>query len=331
MKAISLFSGGLDSILSTRLIIEQGIEVEAVNFTSVFCAASRGKNSSDAEAAADRLGIPLKAFSLDEEYFEVIKNPGHGYGKNVNPCLDCRIFMFSKAKKYMEETGASFIVTGEVLGSRPMSQRRDAIMLIERESGLKGLIVRPLSARLFDPSIPEQKGWVDRGKLLAIAGRGRKMQIQLAEEFGINDYPPPAGGCLLTDKGFSRRMRDLMEHVPDFKMDDVELLKVGRHFRISPDARLAVGRNEQENDRLVELARSGDVILQPTEEVSGPTGIARGSFSEKDLQFAASIIARYSDIDKSREADVVIGSTSGDERTLSVLPAGEDSLEDIRI
>ncbi|MGB2661131.1 MAG: hypothetical protein WBB86_06095, partial [Candidatus Omnitrophota bacterium] len=217
MKAISLLSGGLDSILATKLIIEQGIEVEAVNFLTVFCnCTSRGKTCLAGKSAADQLGVELKVMEVSKDYFEIIKNPKYGYGRNINPCLDCRVFMFKKAHEYMKETGASFIVTGEVMGSRPMSQRREAMRIIERDSGLGGLLVRPLSAKLFEPSIPEKEGWVDREKFLEIQGRSRKPQIKMAADFGINDYPCPAGGCLLTDVGFARRMRDLMAHKPDF-------------------------------------------------------------------------------------------------------------------
>jgi len=294
-KAIALLSGGLDSILATKLVLEQGIELEAVNFVTVFCTCTaKGKTCLASKSAADKLGIKLKVFEVSKDYFEIIKNPKYGYGRNMNPCLDCRIFMFKKAAQYMNETGASFIVTGEVLGERPMSQRRDAMQIIERDSGLKGLVLRPLSAKLFEPTIPEKTGIVNREAFLAVRGRSRKPQIQLADSLGINDYPCPAGGCLLTDSGFANRMKDLIRHKPDFTINDVQLLKLGRQFRLSPEAKLIVGRNQDENNRLLNLAKDGDLYFYPS-EVRGPTGIGRGIFNNNSLSISSSIIARYSD------------------------------------
>ena len=295
IKAIALLSGGLDSILATKIILEQGIEVEAVNFLTVFCTCTaRGKTCLASKSAADKLGIKLKVFEVSNEYLEVIKNPKYGYGANMNPCLDCRIFMFKKAGQYMRESGAKFLITGEVLGERPMSQRREAMRIIERDSGLEGLILRPLCARLLEPTIPEKEDLVDREKLLSISGRSRKPQMELAKQLGINDYPCPAGGCLLTDPGFARRMKDLMEHNPDFGLNDIQMLKLGRHFRISPQTKLIVGRDEEENTKLLNLSKDKDICLQPF-EIKGPVGIVRGLFDENILYLASSIIARYSD------------------------------------
>lgn len=295
VKAIALLSGGLDSILATRVILEQGISVEAVNFVTAFCTCTaKDKSCLASKSAADNLGIKLKVFEVSKEYFEIIKNPKYGYGSNMNPCMDCRIFTFKKAAEYMRSSGASFIVTGEVLGQRPMSQRRDAMQTIERDSGLSGLIVRPLSAKLLEPTTPEKTGLVDREKLLSIKGRSRKPQIRLAKEFGINDYPCPAGGCLLTDPGFAARMRDLIKHTPSFTTNDIQVLKTGRHFRLTDKAKLTVGRNEKENNRLTGLAQEDDTLLFP-KDVNGPTALIRGAFDEKTLLLSASIVARYSD------------------------------------
>ncbi len=305
IKAIALLSGGLDSILATRLMIDQGIDVEAINFVTLFCTCTeRGRSCLASKSAADNLGIKLKVFEVTKDYLEIVKNPKHGYGRNMNPCLDCRIFIFTKAAQYMREMGASFLVTGEVLGERPMSQRRDAMMIIERESKLKGLIVRPLSARLLEPTIAEKEGLVDREKLLNIQGRSRKPQIRLAAEFGINDYPCPAGGCLLTDSGFARRIRDLMEYRPDFTTHDVKFLKVGRHFRLGPEAKLIVGRNEDENNRLCNLAKDGDLCFYPS-KIKGPVGIGRGVFSQDHLKLAFGIIARYSDGGLAEQIEII--------------------------
>lgn len=332
MKAISLLSGGLDSILATKMIIEQGVEVEALNFVTVFCNCTSGnKTCLASKSAADELGVPLKVMEVSKDYFEVIKNPKHGYGRNINPCLDCRIFMFHKTKEYMTESGASFVITGEVLGSRPMSQRRRAIEIIEEESGLEGYIVRPLSAKLFKPSIPEEKGWVDREQFLRIEGRSRKPQIQMAEDLGINDYPCPAGGCLLTDLGFANRMRDLINRKPEFDTNDVKLLKAGRLFRISPEARFVSGRNESENKRLKNLSRDGDICFG-TIDVAGPVGVGRGGFTEEDITKAASIIARYSDVERDSEIDIAYEAVSGDlSGTIRVSSAHENELNMMRV
>jgi len=202
--------------------------------------------------------------------------------------------MFKKAGEYMKEAGADFLITGEVLGERPMSQRKDAIRIIERDSGLKGLVLRPLSAKLFEPTVPEKTGIINREAFLSIRGRSRKPQIQLADSLGINDYPCPAGGCLLTDSGFANRMKDLIRYKPDFTINDVQLLKLGRQFRLTPEAKLIVGRNQDENNRLQNLAKDGDLYFYPS-EVRGPTGIGKGIFNNNCLSIASSIVARYSD------------------------------------
>lgn len=296
VKAIALLSGGLDSILATRLILDQGIKVEAVNFLTLFCNCTvRGETCLASQSAAASLGVNLKVFEVTGDYLEIVKAPKHGYGRNLNPCLDCRIFMFKKAGEYMRETNASFIVTGEVLGERPMSQRMDAMRTIEDESGLTGLIVRPLCAKLMEPTVPEKEGMVNREKFLDINGRSRKPQIQLAGELGIHDYPCPAGGCLLTDKGFADRMRDLMRHNPDFTVHDIKLLKIGRHFRLGPSSKLIIGRDEEENDKLLALTKGDDLCVRPV-TIPGPVGIGRGFFNSDHLNLAARILARYSDI-----------------------------------
>lgn len=293
MKAIALLSGGLDSTLAARLVLDQGIELEALNFMTVFCTCTtRGATCLASQKAVETLGISLKVFNVSEEYLHVVKEPRHGYGSNMNPCIDCRIFMLKKAKTYMEESGASFIVTGEVLGQRPMSQRRDAMRLIEKEAGLDGLILRPLSAQFLPVTLPEKEEWVDREKLLNIQGRSRKPQMKLAEEYNIRDYPCPAGGCLLTDPGFGRRMKDLMEHDPDFSLNDVHLLKFGRHFRLSPEAKLVVGRNEDENRKIETFAQARDILLKAA-RFPGPVSLLRGGGDGRGLERAASITARY--------------------------------------
>ena len=294
MKALALLSGGLDSTLAIRVVLDQGIEVEAVNCFTPFCLCSRkGSCGHEAKRAVDRFGIKLRIFNISTEYIELIKSPRYGYGKNLNPCIDCRIMMHRKARELMEKIGASFIITGEVLGQRPMSQHRTALKIIERESGLEGLVLRPLSAKLLSPSIPEKEGWIDRERLLGISGRSRKPQMASAAKYGIVDYPCPAGGCLLTDSGFAGRMKDLMTH-SEITLDDIELLQLGRHFRLMPQAKLVVGRNKEENERLLKLAKRDDICFGPV-DVKGPIGIGRGDFSQEDTQKCVSIIARYCD------------------------------------
>lgn len=332
IKALALLSGGLDSTLAIKVILEQGIEVEAINFISPFCLCTpKGNCKHEARRVADKLGIKLKVINVTQEYIEMVKDPRYGYGKNLNPCLDCRIFMQKKAKEYMKKINASFVITGEVLGQRPMSQRRDALAIIERDSGLKGLVLRPLSAKLLKPTIPEERGRVDREKLLEISGRSRKIQMDLAKEYKIGDYLCPAGGCLLTDPGFAKRMGDLIEYKPDFTIKDIQLLKVGRHFRLTPEAKLIVGRNEKENKGLKSLAKEGDICFYPT-KVKGPVGIGRGIFTKDILPIASSIVARYSDNDGNQKLEILY-KWIPDSITSSIvaLPAKEVELKDLRI
>ncbi len=294
MKAIALVSGGLDSTLAVKVVIEQGIDVVGLNFLSPFCLCNRKAGCKFiAKKIVDEFGIELKALYMGEEYIEIIKNPRHGYGKNLNPCIDCRILMLRRARDFMQEIGASFIITGEVLGQRPMSQYRDALRVIERESGLEGLLLRPLSAKLLPLSTPEKEGWVDREKLLEISGRSRKPQLALAKDYKISTYACAAGGCLLTDKGFANRMRDLMAH-SGITLDDIGLLKVGRHFRLSPSCKIVVGRNKEENEKLMRLAKEGDLCFDPV-KAKGPVGIGQGDFDNENIQKSVSIITRYCD------------------------------------
>ena len=293
MKAIALLSGGLDSTLAAKVVMEQGVGLEALNCMTVFCTCThRGATCLASQKAVETLGIPLKVLNVSEEYLGVVKHPKHGYGRNMNPCIDCRVFIFKKAKGYMEASGASFIITGEVLGQRPMSQRRDAMRLIDREAGLEGFVLRPLSAKVLPVTVPEKEGWIDREKLLKIQGRSRKPQIDLAGHYGIHDYPCPAGGCLLTDSGFAKRMKDLMAHQPDFSLNDVHLLKMGRHFRFSRGVKLVVGRQEEENQKIQTFAREGDILLKAS-GFAGPLSLLRGKPEEGDVEKAAAITVHY--------------------------------------
>lgn len=332
MKAVTLLSGGLDSTLAAKVVMEQGIELEALNFMTLFCTCThRGATCLASQKAVETLGIPLRVFNVSEEYLSVVKDPRHGYGRNMNPCIDCRIFMLKKAKAYMQDSGAAFIVTGEVLGQRPMSQRKDAMRLIEKEAELEGFILRPLSAHVLPMTIPEKEGWVDREKLLKFQGRSRKPQIKLAEHYGIRDYPCPAGGCLLTDPGFAKRMKDLMLHKPDFSLNDVHLLKVGRHFRFSDGVKLVVGRNEEENQKIETFAHDGDILFKVS-GFPGPLSLLRGKVNEGDIEKAAAVTAHYSKAKDLGNAEVTCkGVDEDDHRTLPASPVPRREIERLMI
>ncbi len=304
VRAVILLSGGLDSTLAARMMADQGIDLFALHFTSPFCTCSRpvegasGKAPgpgchSQAQIVSGRMGIPIRTVSKGKEYLDLVRSPRHGRGSAMNPCIDCRIFTFRKAKEYMEEIGASFLVTGEVVGQRPMSQRSDAIRVIDKHSGCAGLVLRPLSARHLEPTVPEREGWVDREKLLDIVGRSRKEQIRLAEDWSIGDYPCPAGGCLLTDKTFSVKVRDLFDHCPSPDMADLHLLKVGRHFRMPDGRKVIVGRDEAENRKIETLGR-GKLRVYIAEGFSGPSIGVNGTGGETPVDLLSRFFTRYS-------------------------------------
>jgi tRNA-specific 2-thiouridylase len=306
MKAIILLSGGLDSTLAAELMSREGLELLAVNFKTPFCLCDRHSSNlgcgSNARRVAEAIGIELKIINAAKDFLEVLKKPAHGYGANMNPCIDCRILFFCKSKELMQEVGASFIITGEVLGQRPMSQFRRQMNIIEKEAGLDGLVLRPLSAKLLAPTIPEKNGWISRERMLDIAGRSRKPQMALAKELGINDYPCAAGGCLLTDPEFANRIRDLIKH-DELDMQNIDLLKAGRYFRLSPSAKLIVGRNENENKMLTMLAKDGDYLFGPA-TINGPIAVGKGTFTADLLEVACRIVARYSDRDGEPKAEI---------------------------
>jgi len=285
MKAVVLYSGGLDSSLALKLILDQGIQALAFTFLTPF--------TSPKLAAFPLPGVEYRKITFGQEYIDLVKSPSYGWGKNMNPCIDCRIYTLKRAKGLMDEVGASFLVTGEVLGQRPMSQRRDTLRLIEKEAGLEELILRPLSAKLLPPTIPERDGWIRRESLLDLRGRSRKPQMELAKQWGIEGYPSPAGGCRLTDPGFSHRLREALSFGED-SLRDMELLKLGRHFRFLSGAKVVVGRNEEENGKLSSLAFSDDYLLEVVGFPS-PLTLLRKAKGERDLLDAASLCVRYSD------------------------------------
>jgi len=297
MRALGLLSGGLDSTLAVKLILDQGIDVVVLKFTSPFCLCDR-KGRCFAVEVAEKLNVPLRMMYKGQEYLRVIRNPKYGYGSGMNPCIDCRIYMLKKAKRYAEEIDAGFIFTGEVLDERPMSQHYRALKIIEREAGLEGKIVRPLSAKLLPKTEAEKKGWIDRNKLLAIRGRSRKPQIALAEKLGISDYPCPSGGCLLTYKEFANKVRDLFRHKRRVTLRDIELLKVGRHFRLGK-SKIIVGRNRVENEALLRMKNKTDHVFE-VPDVGSPITILQGEKPREAVKLAVRLTAAYSDADGDR-------------------------------
>lgn len=294
MKAVALLSGGLDSIVAIKLIKEQGIDVIALNFTSPFCTCTKkGSTCSSAAAAAKQLNVPLKVVAKGMDYFKVVENPKFGYGSAMNPCIDCRIYIMQKAKEIMEQEGGSFLISGEVIGQRPMSQRRDTLRLIEKEAGVTDILLRPLSAKLLPETLPERMGWVDRNKLLAISGRGRKEQMEIATKSEL-DYPCPAGGCLLNDKNIARRLKDLFTYKKDYTVDDIKLLKLGRHLRLSQTLKIVVARNEDEGKKIALFFNPERDLLLQCVEPKGPVALIKDFHPPVDEK-VLSVIYHYSD------------------------------------
>lgn len=336
-KAVALISGGLDSMLAAKIVQEQGVHVEGINFYTGFCVeghthAIRRKDRdkqkrNNALWVAEQLGIKLHIVDIVEPYKAVLLSPRHGYGANMNPCLDCKIFMVSRAREWIEANGFDFIITGEVVGQRPMSQRRDTMPLVSRQSGADELLLRPLCARNLYPTLPERQGWVDRNHLYDIAGRSRKRQMALAEEFGITDYAQPAGGCcFLTDASYSAKLRDLWASrgSRNYELDDIILLKVGRHLRPRPHFKIIVAREEGEM-RFLEGYRHRFPHIR-TLSHAGPLTLLDGDgITDDDLHLAARIAARYS---QGRDADTVEVSVTRQESgtanlEVTPLPPGE--------
>ncbi|MBI2166985.1 MAG: hypothetical protein HYU34_01935 [Candidatus Omnitrophica bacterium] len=286
-KGVILLSGGLDSTLAAKILLRQGVELEAINFQTMF-----GCCKDDARQVAHELGVRFTMIPVGMDYLELVKNPKHGVGKGINPCVDCRSYMFRLAKKMMQTVGASFVVSGEVLGQRPMSQRSDCFETIEKETGLAGLIVRPLSAKLLEPSLPEKEGIVDRERLYDIAGRSRARLLKLAKEFGIENPPQPSTGCALTEPEFAKKVRDLFQHGQDGERWQFEILKVGRHLRIDPGAKVILGRELSENEYLEYLHPKGTTLMTPV-NFAGPTALLIGPGTFERLEAAGRMILSY--------------------------------------
>lgn len=302
VKGIGLFSGGLDSIIAVKVVQEQGIDVVGVTFSTPFFGPHKAK------AAADRIGLQLNVLDITGEHLAMLRAPRYGYGRNMNPCIDCHALMLKKAGERMQELQADFIFTGEVLGQRPMSQTKQSLHIVAKNSGFEAFIVRPLSAKLLPVTRPEQEGKLDREKLLDIQGRGRKRQIALAGQYGIKEYSNPAGGCLLTDPMFSRRLRDLFEHDNDPGIRDIELLKYGRHFRIGGKTKVIVGRNKRDNENILSLSNDADMVIH-VRDYPGPKALVPYGCDQRHLGAAASLCVFYSDAPKN--ADIIATARTG--------------------
>ena len=334
-KAVALISGGLDSLLAAKVIQQQGIHVEGINFYTGFCVeghthAIRKKDQAkpkrnNALWVAEQLGIKLHIVDIIEEYKDVVINPKHGYGANLNPCLDCKVFMVQKAREWIEKNDFDFIITGEVIGQRPKSQRKDTMPVIARESGADQLLLRPLCAKNLEPTRPELEGWVDREKLHNFGGRTRKPQMALAEQFGFEDYAQPAGGCcFLTDAQYSNKLADMWKSRGDrsYEIDDIMLLKVGRHLRPRPHFKMIIGREDGENKFLQGYRKQYTHLI--TSSHNGPLVLIDGKIDEDDLELAAQITARFSQGRNADKVDVEIHTLDGDTLTRQVTPiAGE--------
>jgi len=329
-KAVALFSGGLDSTLAILTMLRQSVDINAIVFQTQFgCVADEALSSNDPFSVAEKFGFGVRLCNLSDKFIEIVKNPEFGYGRNMNPCIDCRILMLKEARVVMDTAGADFIITGEVLGQRPMSQRRDTFNLIDREAGVTDYVLRPLSAKLLKITFPEAKGIIKREMLYGFNGRSRKPQKALAEEFGLIDYPSPAGGCLLTEPNYAHRLKDLLTYDPAPGFRDVDLLRIGRHFRFSPSCKIIAGRNKTENAAIQSMSMNGDWLLK-VEGYGSPVTLVSGEITDEALKAAASICARYSDVKDISLVEVAVFK-KGSSFRLKVQPAGTDLLEYYRI
>lgn len=304
MKAIALFSGGLDSTLAMKLIINQGIEVVACNISTGF--GSVKDRRAHMQNMCDQVGAKLRIVDIQDEYLEkVLFTPKHGYGKHFNPCIDCHAKMFEVAKRLMEEEGASFLISGEVLGQRPMSQNGESLQKVLQLSDCEGLLLRPMSAKLLEPTIPEINGWVDREKLEEIVGRSRDRQMELVQEFGLVDFERPGGGCLLTDEHFSRKIRDVLAHDEAFIKADIPTLKYGRQLRLPDGAKLIIGRDQDENIKLEEIENPKFIHINT--ELFGPHSLLSMNATQEDKLLAAKLVLAYCKPDFSGEQALDVG------------------------
>ncbi len=290
-RGILLYSGGLDSLLAAKLLMEQDVELTGLQFILPFYPPDFDFEELHSVKQAKNIGLKLEFYKCGKEYLEMLKNPMHGYGKNINPCIDCKIFFIKKASEYMERYNADFVATGEVVGQRPMSQLKHTLKHIEKSTDLKGRLLRPLSAKILEPTAAEIEGKIDRSRLLDINGRGRKRQLELAAEYGITDYASPAGGCLFTDKNIASRIKDIFDHEDDINETDIYSATIGRHFRTDNNVKIIVSRNEKEGIELEKIKNNADCMIYP--EFSGPTIFVKGDLNEKDKEIINAIMTKY--------------------------------------
>jgi len=326
IRGVALYSGGLDSILAIKLILDQGIHVEALIFQTPFFG---GDNTDHIPFLTDCANLKLHRIDITSRFLNILASPRYGYGKQLNPCIDCKILMLREAKSFMENIGADFVFTGEVLGQRPMSQRRDTLRLLERESGLEGILLRPLSAKLLPPTRMEETGLIDRQQLLDLSGRSRKRQIEMAKALGWQDYPTPAGGCLLTDASFAKRLSPILKKgIKD--PDIIGWLRVGRHFILPGDIRLIVGRNHLENALILNRAKKEEMLIKTT-EVPGPVAIILGDSSKEMIRLAASIMCSYSDFEAGKEVEVAFGRGGEFSEQMLISPLSRKDVEAYKV
>lgn len=324
IKGLGLCSGGLDSILAALVLRKQGIDVSWISFETPFFSAA------NARKASINNGIPLIVKNITEQYMPMLKNPKCGYGKNMNPCMDCHTLMFRIAGEMMEETESDFLFSGEVRGQRPMSQNKNSLRYVEKNSGFDGSILRPLSARVLPETPMERNGLVDRDKLCGFSGRSRKPQMALAKQFGVKEYPAPAGGCLLTDEGYSKRLKDLFDHQENIEVSAMDLLSHGRHFRLDNDVKIVVGRDKNDNEQILRYYRPEKDILLKTKDIPGPVTLIPNGCGDDTVMRAASITAGYSKAAK--EASVVMCVTQPDgQKDITVTPIPKKEVQDLLI
>jgi tRNA U34 2-thiouridine synthase MnmA/TrmU len=321
IKAIVLVSGGLDSTIVAHMMHRQGLDLICLHFSSPFCTCNSSCGTKNfAKNTADKLDLDFRTKFMGEDFLRVVESPKHGYGKNLNPCIDCRILKFKLAKELMEEENAQFIITGEVAGQRPMSQKVKTMQLIEREAGLEGLVLRPLSANILEPTIPEKKGWVDREKLLSITGRSRKEQYKYVKKFDISseEYACPGGGCRLTTKEYANKLKDLLVNDKKLILRRVNFLNKGRHFRISEKFKVIVGRDEKENDLLERMAGAEDITMW-AKDYNGPLCVGIGRPTEAEIKIMAGICGNYIKYDKDKNIEFIYNS-NGTEGSINCTP-----------
>lgn len=329
VRGVVLYSGGLDSILAAKLLMEQGIDVTGLYCILPFFPPDMDPDELESSKMARQIGLKLVYYRCEKEYIEMVKNPAHGYGKHMNPCIDCKLFFIQRAAELMRELNADFVATGEVVGQRPMSQQKYMMLHIEKVSGLKGRLIRPLSAKILEPTIPETEGKIDRSRLLDISGRGRKRQMELAGHYGIENYSSPAGGCLFTDRFFSLRLKDLFMHQDEVSSTDMYLLTIGRHFRVNGSLKLIVSRDERESLELEKLIGLADYLIRP--EFKGPSVFINGTMNEEDIELVSSIVSRYGRVTEDENSLTLIAKDKTERVIKAAPPIDDEKIEAMRV